>query len=178
MELTRRDAVAALAAVGIGGVAAYSLDESTGGDGSPGGGSSEHLLETAVALSAVVYPAEVTGREEFVRTFVSGRVEDDPEYGEAMAEAAATLDERAREEYDASFRTLAPGEGDDLLGGMAMDRVGPDPDGSERQRVRFYLVNELLYALLTSPKGGRLAGIENPPGYPGGLASYQEGPRA
>jgi hypothetical protein len=44
--------------------------------------------------------------------------------------------------------------------------------------VRYYVVDELLYAFYASPVGGGMAGIENPPGYPGGTESYQEGPRA
>jgi hypothetical protein len=43
--------------------------------------------------------------------------------------------------------------------------------------VRYYVVNELLYALYTSPTGGELVGIENPQGHPGGHESYQHEPR-
>jgi hypothetical protein len=52
----------------------------------------------------------------------------------------------------------------------------PDPDGTDAGRVRYYVVNELLYALYASPTGGELVGIENPRGYPGGTASYRRGP--
>ena len=40
-------------------------------------------------------------------------------------------------------------------------------------RVRFFVVNELLFALYSSPTGGSLVGIENPVGHPGGTESYQ-----
>jgi hypothetical protein len=42
--------------------------------------------------------------------------------------------------------------------------------------VRHLVVNDLLYALYASPTGARLAGLENPPGHPGGIESYREGP--
>jgi len=207
MRLTRRDAVAALAAIGIGGGAvAYTQldgsndDSESGGDGSgTADGSSDGtdgasgtdgtngtggpvdssaLLATSAALADVVYPSEVEGREEFVRTYVSGRIESDDARREGMADAVATLDTRARESYDAPFRDLSAENGDALLRELGMGTVEPDPGGSALERVRFYLVNELLYALLTSPKGGELVSIENPPGHPGGLDAYQQGPQA
>jgi hypothetical protein len=59
---------------------------------------------------------------------------------------------------------------------MGLSITDPRPAGTDRERVRYYLVDELLYALYASPTGGRLLGIENPPGHPGGLDSYQRGP--
>lgn len=192
MELSRRDAVAALAAIGIGGgaVAYTQLDgagegssdtdggATTDGTATDAPGGSAELVETTVALADVLYPPEVEGFEEFVRTYVRGRTGSDGERRRGMVDAAATLDARARDSYDAPFRDLAPEEGDALLRELGMESVDPDPDGTERERVRFYLVNELLYALLTSPKGGQLVNIANPPGHPGGLDAYQQGPQA
>ncbi|MFB6139110.1 MAG: gluconate 2-dehydrogenase subunit 3 family protein [Halosimplex sp.] len=187
MELSRRDALAALGAIGIGGGAAYYALE--GGDRPDGAGMDgpgtdraetdrpETLLDTAAALAAVVYPSEVEASAEFARTYVSGRVGDDDAYREAMTAAAAVLDERAEDAHGAPFRDLSAEEGDAVLREMGMRGVDPDPDGTERERVRFYLVNELLYGLLSSPKGGELVGIESPPGYPGGLEAYQEAPQ-
>jgi hypothetical protein len=59
---------------------------------------------------------------------------------------------------------------------MGADTVDPDPDGGDVARVRYYVVNELLFALYASPTGAELLGLENPQGHPGGLASYQRGP--
>jgi hypothetical protein len=59
---------------------------------------------------------------------------------------------------------------------MGVHTADPDSEGTDPERVRFHVVNELLYALYTSPTGGELVGIENPQGYPGGTASYREGP--
>ena len=184
MRLTRRDAVAALAAVGIGGGAvAYTQldgagdgpdsagdgsgpdgsDDGTAGpddpDGAAGTPDSATVLATAVALADVVYPSDVEGREEFVRTYVGGRIESDETRRTGMADAVATLDARARERHDAPFRDLTVEEGDALLRELGLRTVEPDPEGSPPERVRFYLVNELLYGLLTSPKGGQLVDI-------------------
>jgi hypothetical protein len=52
----------------------------------------------------------------------------------------------------------------------------PDPDGTDVERVRYYVVNELLFALYSSPTGGELVGLENPQGHPGGIDSYRRGP--
>lgn len=171
MELTRRDALAALAATGItGGTALHYTDD---GDSR---GSSDVIVETATTLAPIVYPSEVTDAKEFVRTYVIGRIRDDEAYRTAMADAVEALDTFANEEYDTSFRNLSPDRGDELLTGMRLEQISPDPDGSDRSKIRFYLVNELLYALFSSPTGGELVGTGNPPGHPGGLESYQGEP--
>ncbi|MEA5408870.1 hypothetical protein VB773_15715 [Haloarculaceae archaeon H-GB2-1] len=59
-----------------------------------------------------------------------------------------------------------------------MKTAEPNPDGTTAERVRYYLVNEPLYALYASPTGGTLVGIENPQGHPGGTESYQRGPQS
>jgi len=61
---------------------------------------------------------------------------------------------------------------------MSVDTADPVPDGDDVERVRYYVVNELLFALYSSPTGGELVGLENPRGNPGGLASYQRGPQS
>jgi len=49
------------------------------------------------------------------------------------------------------------------------------PDGTVPARIRYHLVNGLLYALFTSPVGTRLFGIRNPIGYPGGYYGSDRG---
>jgi len=176
MELTRRDAVAALAAAGLAGGGTYLAiadgdrgAEST--DGSADG--SGAVVATATALAPVLYPSEVGDAETFVRTYVTGRIENDADHRDGMADAVAVLDGHADDEFGVRFRELSPDEGDQLLADLGLKRASPDPDGTELERVRFYLVNELLYALFSSPTGGELVGTENPPGHPGGLDSYQ-----
>jgi len=70
---------------------------------------------------------------------------------------------------------LSVADRDSLLREVGADTAPPDPDGTNAERVRFYVVNELLYALYTSPTGGELVGIENPQGHPGGTDTYQRG---
>ncbi|UIP01455.1 gluconate 2-dehydrogenase subunit 3 family protein (plasmid) [Halobaculum sp. CBA1158] len=189
MELSRRDALAALSAAGVGSLAGCAAPTAGGegtGDRSDGrgiGGDDEgrvgdRELATLVAVAEAVYPSEVEGVAEFVETYTGGRVDGDDAYARGVAEAAATLDEYTETFHDRSFRELSVDTRLETLDVMSVDVEEPDPDGTDAQRVRHYLVNELLYALYTSPTGASLAGLENPPGHPGGTESYREGPDA
>jgi hypothetical protein len=173
-ELTRRDALAALAAAGAGGYAAATLswDRLDDDDRTL----AENERATLVAVAETVYPSAVSGVDEFVETFVVGRLTERPDRQEGIVDAIATVDDRARDRFDAPFRSLGTAMRERLLEEMGVNVVDPDPDGIGAARVRFYLVNELLYALYTSPTGGELVGIENPQGYPGGTATYRRGP--
>ncbi|WP_158056741.1 gluconate 2-dehydrogenase subunit 3 family protein [Halorussus halophilus] len=173
MELTRRDALAALAAAGatVGGVAVL--------EGNPFADDEEpeDRLETMLSVAEVVYPSEVSGVEEFVRTYALGRVEDRETYRDGIVAALDTLDEYAQTWHDSDFRNLSADTRASVLDEMGVDTADPDPAGDDLNRVRYYVVNELLYALYTSPTGGKLVGIENPQGHPGGTSSYQRGPQ-
>ena len=172
MELTRRDALVALGAAGVAaGTGATLLDRAPWDAEEPplSGGD----VETLVAVAAVVYPSDVSGVRAFVETYSVGRVEGRPEYEEGMADAVATLDDYASDWEGDEFAALSVDARDGLLHDMAVHTAPPDPSGTDAERVRHYLVDELLYALYTSPTGGRLVGTENPPGHPGGLESYQ-----
>ncbi|USZ68294.1 gluconate 2-dehydrogenase subunit 3 family protein [Halorussus salilacus] len=177
MELTRRDAIVALAASGVAvGTGAYLDGNPFADESTPASESPSDRFDTLLAAAETVYPTEVSGVEEFVRTYALGRVEDRPAYRDGMAGALATLDEYAREWHDADFRQLDAATREKTLDQMGVDTADPDPEGADRHRVRYYVVNELLYALYTSPTGGELVGIENPQGHPGGAESYRRGP--
>ena len=175
-ELTRRDAIAALSAVGasLAGCAAPSADgeKEIDDDGHP---LTEHDRGTLIAAAEVLYPDAVEGIDAFVDRYVDGRVVDRPEHVAGVADAVTYLDEYSLAWYDADFVALSPADRDEVLRRMDVDEADPVPDGSDEQRLRYYVVNDLLLALYASPTGGRLVGIENPPGHPGGLASYQRG---
>lgn len=186
MELTRRDALAALASAGVvgGGSAAVlarerretaegerEQDEPTPGSVDP------RLLTTLVATAEVVYPAEVSGITAFVETYSLGRLEGRPGYREGLRDAADELEEHARAWYGDAYTALDPATRDALLREMGVHTADEDPDGTAAERVRFHVVNELLFALYSSPTGGELVGIENPQGHPGGTDSYRRGPR-
>lgn len=59
-----------------------------------------------------------------------------------------------------------------ILSSLGVENAKSDSTGGIPSRVRYYLVNGLLYALFTTPKGSKLVGIDNPRGYPGGFATY------
>jgi|AntDeeMinimDraft_5_1070356.scaffolds.fasta_scaffold24385_2 hypothetical protein len=189
MELTRRDALAALAGgavVGGGGAVAVGRNgETTNGarpttdDGSSTTADAAFaaVREPLVAVAHVVYPDEITGIATFVETYALGRIEGRAEYRRGVEQAVAAMNDRAESWYGERFASLEPKTRDAVLREMGADTADPDPEGSTAERVRYYVVNELLYALYTSPTGGKLAGIENPQGHPGGHESYQHGPR-
>ncbi|MDF9744446.1 gluconate 2-dehydrogenase subunit 3 family protein [Natrinema salsiterrestre] len=181
MELTRRDAVAALAALGAGGTLSGcvappgSTPENDGG--SAADVDTERIRETMVAAAEVVYPSAVTGTASFVDAFLEGRLED-RSHAVALDATVAELNDLAESWYDDPFPTLAPDDRDRFLREVGADTAAENPDGSARERIRYYVVNDLLLALYTSPTGGELVGLENPQGHPGGLESYQRGPDA
>jgi len=184
MRLTRRDALAALSAVGISSAAGCSAPDADSWGEEPTSDESEPPdpelaeddLETLVALAGVLYPSEVENVAEFVGEWVRPRVRERPEHGRGMLEAVSTLNEYAENREGAQYVDLDPETREELLSYMAVDTAEPDPHGDDDERVRYYLVNDLLFGLYASPTGASLAGLENPPGYPGGTASYQRGP--
>jgi hypothetical protein len=172
MRLTRRDAVIALAGAGVAVAAGATLDPPTADDDGPLGATE---VDALVAVAEVVYPEEVSEVPRFVERYVGPRAAERPKWAAGVADAADHLDGYARSWRDDGFAALDPGERDDVLRSMGADAAAPDPEGTDAERVRHYLVNDLLYALYASPTGGRLVGIENPQGHPGGTASYQRG---
>ena len=176
MDLSRRDALAALAATGVAGVAGTAFlddgDEATDSDSPAPDATSvpDDGLATLVAVAETVYPSAVEGVDDFVETYVAGLPDD--RRNEVLA-AAADLDATARDWHDAPLVDLDRPTRDGLLRDLGVDVADPDPDGYLSERIRFHLVNELLYAFYASPTGGRLVGIENPIAYPGGTESYR-----
>ncbi|MGQ3328598.1 gluconate 2-dehydrogenase subunit 3 family protein [Halorubrum sp. FL23] len=187
MELTRRDAVAALATVGAtGGVALGTRRSDDGGDGAEGAdgaGEAEAaaLDEAAVrasmaAVATVVYPEAVDGVEAFVDRFLDGRL-DGSAHAAGLRATVGDLDDAARSWHGAPLVDLSETTRDELLREVGADVADEVPDGTLAERVRYYVVNELLLALYASPTGGELVGLENPQGHPGGTESYRRGPR-
>jgi hypothetical protein len=191
MRLSRRDALAVLAGLGavgtgaaLGGLASrdppVASDRTTTEETADAGGTTSDVdrdaLNSLVAAAEVLYPSDVTGHERFVETYVAGRRRADPEHYAGTASAAAELDAVARDWHGDPFTDLAPETRDRLLRDLGVDVADPNPEGSISGRIRFYVVNDLLYAFYTSPIGGRLVGTENPTGYPGGTESYRRGP--
>lgn len=180
MQLTRRDALAALSGAGIviGSGAAALSRQAVDTDGTADGRLSlDDTLEALVATAEIVYPSDVEGVREFVETYSLGRIQERPEYCGGVREAVGTLEEFATLWYDDRYSDLEPRERDVFLRELGVDTADEDPNGTDAERVRYYIVNELLFALYSSPTGGELVGIENPQGHPGGIDSYHRGPR-
>jgi hypothetical protein len=176
MELTRRDALAALAGTGIvgGGAAVLARDPFDGGEDAPA--SAVAVVPALVAVAEVVYPSDLDGIAEFVETYAVGRVADRPAYREGIEAAVGAIDDAAREWYGDGFADLDRSTRDSVLRELGADEAAPAPDGSRSERVRYYVVNELLYALYTSPSGAELVGVENPVGHAGGIEAYRNPP--
>jgi len=194
MELTRRDAVAALAAVGATGAAVLAgeqaVDRAGGGaDGARGGettdesaaggddrADTERVRATMRAVAAVVYPDELTGVDTFLQRYLDGRL-DGGDHALALRQTVAELEELAEAWYGDSVAALPAADRDSFLREIGADTADEDPDGTTAERVRYYVVNDLLLALYASPTGGELVGLENPRGHPGGITSYARGPQ-
>jgi len=178
VKLTRRDALAALSAAGVavGGavVADRAVDGETLGDDLLGSETddestfNESARQTLVAVAEVVYPSELDGIEGFVETYTEGRLLADESRRRSVATTLSELDEVSREWESTAFTNLDTDTRDELLRELAVDTADPDPEGLLPGRVRYYVVNDLLYALYASPTGGELAGTPNPIGHPGG----------
>lgn len=187
MKLTRRDAVAALAAVGATGGAVFAGrqlsqgddTESTGNragrDGEAEPPSDERVKATLTAIAEVVYPDEVSGIDEFVAGFLRGRL-NRPDHAAGIRDAVVELDERSRAWHGDRVAELPAGVRDRLLREVGADTADEHPAGTTAEQIRYYVVNELLLALYASPKGGKLVGIENPQSHPGGIDSYSQEP--
>ncbi|WP_066412528.1 gluconate 2-dehydrogenase subunit 3 family protein [Halorubrum aethiopicum] len=182
MELTRRDAAAALAAIGAtGGVALgvrRATDESAAGD-TPADGErrpdDEDVRKAMAATATAVYPETVSGIDAFVDGFLDGRL-DGSAHDDGIRAAVADLESAARAWFGAPVTDLSVRDRDELLRDLGVDTAEEHPHGTTAERVRYYVVNELLLALYASPTGGELVGIENPQGYAGGAESYTRGP--
>jgi hypothetical protein len=179
MELTRRDAVAALATLGATGLAGCSgsQDDEPDGDAterpSDDAGLDDGRLRTLAAAAEVLFPSDVSGHDAFVRRYVDGRTAGRDAYRTGLVEAVDDLNAAAREWESENFASLSRERRDRVLRELGVDTADSDPDGPLSERIRHYVVEELLYAFYASPVGGGLVGIENPVGYPGGTESYR-----
>ena len=180
MELTRRDAVAALATVGGVATAGVGFSRLQSDDSPEESGarlpSDEQVTETMVAIAEVIYPTEVSGIEPFVEEFLDARLERE-DHARGVSESAAELEERAKSWHGGPVSELSRETREQLLREVSAHTVDEHPTGTTAEQMRYYVVNELLLALYASPKGGKLVGLENPQGHPGGTESYQQGPR-
>mgnify|MGYP000365611351 CR=1 FL=1 len=174
VRLTRRDALLSLLAGSSAGVAGqFGLSSFEGLNERHDDAMTDTVVRDLAAVAEVVYPSAVSGIEEFVRTYAGGLPDTRKQ---KIASAVTELNDYACRTHGNRFADLPVGDRDSVLRAMAVDRTGSSPDGNIPERIRYYVVNQLLYGLYTSPMGSRLLGIENPVGHPGGFESYQKEP--
>jgi len=170
MRLTRRQTLLGLVgASSAGGLSVYELLDRTTIDGPL----SEAGMDGLLTVADIVHPASPEDVEPVISAYV-GRLNDERVRG--LVTTLSELDSRSRRHFGASFGALSRAQGERLLATLGVNRVQSRPEGTLAERVRYHLVNSVLYALLTYPTGTELFGIGNPAGFPGGFPSHTEEP--
>jgi hypothetical protein len=168
MELTRRDAIGALGTAGIASLAGCS--SLFGSDEQENAG-----IQTLVALGEVLYPSDAEVTEEFVQTYMYGRITDEQAYEQRLTSGVDTLNSEAQSAHDAPFRELTADQRVSLIENTDLRTGDSVPDGTAIQQVNYHLIDELLFAFYASPAGGELVGNTNPRGWPGGFGYVPNG---
>jgi hypothetical protein len=172
MQLTRRDALLALTGGSLVASAA-AVEELNRNEYSTISGAE---LKTLVALAEILYPSSVTVTDEFVENYVLGRKAVDETYLSAIGTSVDVVQATSKRETGRRYASLNRDRRDDVLRATGANRAYPHPEGTTAQRIRYYVVDELLYAFYATPKGAELVRSENPTGYPGGTEAYQQPP--
>ncbi|WP_128904478.1 hypothetical protein [Halorubrum amylolyticum] len=166
MRLTRRRALLGLVgASSVSGLGVYKLLDRTTSDGPLSDAGMDGLLTVA----DIVHPAAPEDVEHVISAYV---VRLNQSRIRGLVTALSELDSRSRRHFGASFGALSRAQGERLLAALGVNRVQSRPEGTLAERVRYHLVNSVLYALLTRPAGTEPFGIGNPVGFPGGFASH------
>lgn len=152
-----------MAALGTAGITSLAGCESLTGDTEP-----PSEMETMVALAEVLYPSDVEPTEEFIQSFLFGRIYDEEAYQSELEAGTQTLNDIARDAEGEAFGRLDPDQRVSVIENSDIRTGESVPDGSAVERVNYHLVDELLFAFYSSPTGGELVGNTNPRGFPGG----------
>jgi hypothetical protein len=177
--LSRRDTLLALASVTTAlGASGYVRSTQTSQQlaDEPRDVATAERVATVTAVAAVVYPSAVDVDERFVKTAVFGRIEPYEGHFDGLAAAVDTIERYTRPRFGVSFAALPLMQRHRILEEMGVYAVHATPHGTAAERIRYFLINDLLYALFTHPMGSELLGVHNPPGYFGGNELYQRGP--
>lgn len=170
-RLTRRDALAAAAAAGGSLVLSEAAVDRSVAD-RPDAELTDHELSTARAVADVVYPSSIEATPAFVETYL-GRLDAARTAG--LRAAVDALDDATRRRHGKRFVDIdSRGRRNRVLRSLGVDRAASVPDGTAAERIRYHLVNSLLYALFSTPRGGELVGIDNLIGHPGGAYAYDD----
>ena len=175
VELTRRDALEALAVGGLtsGGALAVSEGATRADRNRPDPAINETDFVTIEAVADTIYPSRVEVSYEFIETYVGSLGE---ERKASISRATADLEGLTRSRYGTAFHEMSSAKRDAALRSLGVDRALSRTGGNRIERIKYHLVNTLLYALFTSPTGSELVGIQNPVGHPGGYESLMRSP--
>jgi len=168
MRLTRRETLATVLLGGLGtGAGLQVLAEVPEAGREPDGDRivTDYQRETLSAVAEAIYPSALTDPGVLAERYLAYQPLDRLQ---AIRDAILDLDQAAQRRYDAPFATLTTGERETLLREMGVDRVAAARDGTVSARIRYFLVDGLLFALVTNPEGSQLVGVDNPVGFPGG----------
>ena len=172
MKLTRRDAIGALGAAGI--TALAGCESLTGGGpgeetaSETGTGDTVPSMSSMAALADVLYPSDTEVTEEFLETYLYGRMVDEEAYRSEVEAGIETLDSLAGNAHGSPFAQLSAEQRVGLIENTDLRSGDSVEDGTDVQRVNYHLIDELLFAFYASPTGGELVGNLNPRGFPGG----------
>ncbi|AEN07868.1 hypothetical protein Halar_0645 (plasmid) [halophilic archaeon DL31] len=178
---TRRQFLTALGGSALAAaVYGYGVEAGTATEGSTAVQSGDHPasqchVDVLTAVARAVYPSTVSVDSSFVERRVFGRIEPKPGHFERLVAAIEAVDGHAQARFGGAMSEFSAGRRRQVLQSMGVTTVHPTADGTTAEQVRFYLVNDLLYVLFTSPKSSELTGIDNPPGHPGGREAYRRG---
>ena len=126
-------------------------------------------METLVGVADVLYPSEVEPTEDFIEAFMFGRITDEEAYRERLTAGIETLDQLADEEFGTAFVGLGADQRVALFEETALRSGESVHDGTDIEQLNYHILDELLFAFYSSPKGGKLVGNPNPRGFPGGF---------
>jgi hypothetical protein len=126
-------------------------------------------METLVGVADVLYPSEVEPTEDFIETFMFGRITDEEDHRERLTAGIETLNTLADEEFGSPFMALGTDERVALFEETELRSGESVHDGTDIEQLNYHILDELLFAFYSSPKGGELVGNPNPRGFPGGM---------
>jgi len=167
MKRTRRRTFLGL--VGASSVLGLGAYELTGGTRSTDEDIPPHVVEGMLTVADAVYPGDPEPFRSILRRYVD-RLGESRLGG--LLETLAELDQISSRYSGSLFRSLSGAEATRLFERLGVNRVQSRRAGTLSERVRFHLVNSVLYAILTDPAGTERFDVGNPAGYPGGFDSY------
>jgi len=176
MKLTRRDALKALAVGGAASGSTLAASEIVNRNELSQSGSAlsgEDLL-TLAAVADVIYPSQIEISTEYIETYIINAFNG--ERRKSISRAISDLNTLTQSRYGTVFYEMSTPTQDAALHSLGVSRAISREDGKAIERIRYHLVNSLLYALFTTPRGSELVGIQNPIGHPGGYESLLRSP--